>query len=69
MVNYIKEKIVLRKVKMNNEWQKHDGSEKCPVSPYEMIEVETWASSDFKALAGNLEWKYVKFYRVIPEKK
>ena len=54
---------------MNNEWQKHDGSEECPVSPYEMIEVETWASSDFKALAGNLEWKYVKFYRVIPEKK
>ena len=51
-------------------WKKHNGSETCPVSPYEMIEVETWASTgSFKEFAGNLEWKYVKFYRVIPEKK
>ena len=48
------------------EWKKHDESPECPVSPYELIEVETWASKSFKELAGNLEWKYVKFYRVIP---
>ena len=50
------------------EWHKHDESPECPVSPYEMIEVETWASKSFKELAGNLEWKYVKFYRVVENK-
>lgn len=56
-------------MKTNDEWKKHDESNECPVSPYEMIEVETWASKSFKEFAGNLEWKYVKFYRVLPEKK
>jgi hypothetical protein len=51
------------------EWRKHDESSNCPVNSTDWIEVETYISRSFKELAGNLEWKYVKFYRVIPEKK
>jgi hypothetical protein len=47
-------------------WKKHDGSTNCPENPDNWIEVETYASMSFKELASNLEWKYVKFYRVIP---
>lgn len=50
-------------------WIKHDESDQCPVSNNTWIEVETWTSGSFKELAGNLMWRYVKFYRVLPEKK
>ena len=50
-------------------WVKHDESGNCPTDKNAWIEVETWTAGSFKELAGNLEWKYVKFYRVIPEKK
>lgn len=47
-------------------WQKHDGSEQCPVSPDSVVEIETYTpyvSGTYKALAVN--WNCVKFYRVI----
>ena len=69
MVNYIKEKIGLRKVKMNNEWKKHDGSPTCPEEKDAIIEVETWSTYTVITPAANLEWMFVKFYRVIPVKK
>ena len=52
---------------LHYEWKKHDGSDVCPEVPNNaVIEVETWASmGNFKALANTLEWKYVKFYRVV----
>jgi hypothetical protein len=50
-------------------WVKHDESSNCPTDKDVWIEVETWTAGSFKEMAGNLEWKYVKFYRVIPEKK
>jgi hypothetical protein len=47
-------------------WKKHDGSDVCPEEPDTMIEVETWTSTgNVSAPACQLEWKYVKFYRVI----
>ena len=53
-----------------SEWKKHDESENCPAAFDSWIEVETWAAKgSFIELAGNLDWKYVKFYRVVSEKK
>ena len=49
-------------------WVKHNESDVCPTDADAWIEVETWTSSSFKELAGNLEWKYVKFYRVMENK-
>ena len=46
-------------------WQKHDESFNCPVDNNDMIEVETWSPIKVLNKAGNLNWKYVKFYRVI----
>ena len=51
-----------------SEWKKHDETSDCPESVDAWIEVETWTSASFKELAKNLEWKYVKFYRVAEEK-
>jgi hypothetical protein len=48
-----------------SEWKKHDGSEVNPESENDWIEVETWISKSFKELSCNLEWQYVKFYKVI----
>ena len=50
------------------EWKKHDGSDTIPEQADAWIEVETWTSESFKELARNLEWKYVKFYRVVDNK-
>ena len=53
-----------------SEWKKHDESENCPAAFDSLIEVETYTSSgSFIELAANLEWQYVKIYRVIPSKK
>lgn len=50
-------------------WLKHDGTDECPVDLDDFIEVETWANYSIKEYARNLEWKYIKFYKVIPPKK
>ena len=54
---------------MNNEWKKHDGSPTCPEEKDAIIEVETWSTNTVITPAANLEWMFVKFYRVIPVKK
>lgn len=46
-------------------WTKHDESSTCPTEPNAWIAVETYTSNSFVELARNLEWKYVKFYRVV----
>ena len=51
-------------------WKKHTETSDCPTAYDDWIEVETWAAKgSFIELACNLDWQYVKFYRVIPEKK
>ena len=55
---------------MINEWKKHDESENCPAAVDSWIEVETYASTgNIIALAANLSWEFVKFYRIVPAKK
>jgi len=51
-------------------WKKHDESDTMPTAFDSLIEVETWAAKgSFIELASNLDWKYVKFYRVVQAKK
>lgn len=53
-----------------NAWKKHTETKDCPEALDAWIEVETWAAKgSYIELAGNLDWQYVKFYRVVPEKK
>ena len=53
-----------------NTWKKHDQSDQCAEDKDAWIEVETYSSNgNFTVRASSLDWKYVKFYRVIPEKK
>ena len=54
---------------MTDLWKKHDETDTCPEHSNTWIEVETWTAGSFKELASNLEWKYVKFYRVMEEEK
>jgi hypothetical protein len=54
---------------IDNLWKKHDGSTVSPEATDAIIEVETWATHTIITPAANLEWMYVKFYRVVPAKK
>lgn len=47
------------------EWQKHDGSIECPIDKEATVEVETWTPNKVVNKANNLNWQYVKFYRII----
>lgn len=48
-------------------WKKHDGSKVCPEDEWSVIEVETYTACSFQAFASDLEWEYVKFYRVVED--
>ncbi len=48
-----------------NTWKKHDESEVCPVNPDDVVTVETWSPVRATKPASDINWKYVKFYRVV----
>ena len=48
-------------------WKKHDGSQQCPEDEWSVIEVETYTASSYTGFAADLEWEYVKFYRVVED--
>ena len=45
-------------------WKKHNGSQVCPEDEWSVIEVETYTACSFTGFAKDLEWEYIKFYRV-----
>ena len=53
-----------------NGWRKHDGSPECYEPPDSLIEVETYSSQgNYVVKASQLDWQYVKFYRVVENEK
>jgi hypothetical protein len=45
-------------------WCKHDGSHTCPVADDEMVTIETWTLVNPIKKAVDVDWSYVKFYKV-----
>lgn len=56
---------IFGKANAKNKWQKHDGNNVCPVDLSHMVEVETWTPNKINTVAHMLDWKYVKYYRVV----
>jgi hypothetical protein len=53
---------------MTQGWKKHDGSHECCELPNSLIEVETYSSQgNYVVKASQLNWQYVKFYRVVEQ--
>lgn len=53
-----------------NTWTKHDGSRECPVPMDRIVQVETWTKhTHITYLAKEINWRAVKFYRIVEQKK
>lgn len=47
------------------DFTKHDGSSECPVPFDTMVHVETWTPHDKPRRAGDINWRFVKWYKIV----
>lgn len=48
-----------------NRWKRHDGTGQSPVADDVLVEIETYTMQKSVFSAGDIDWKLVKYFRVV----